>query len=185
MIEWLYYIVFFVLGSVLGSFYNVLGLRIPNNESIVYPNSHCPKCNKELRWYELIPIFSFLFLKGKCSCCKQKISWLYPINELFCGILFFISYYSYGLSLELIISLALSSLLVLVIASDITYMIIPDCFIVSVSVIIIITKLINVGLMETLVSIGYGVLSFAVMFLIMKIGTFFLKKTVWVVQTLN
>ena len=143
MIDWFYYIAFFILGSVLGSFYNVLGLRIPNNESIVFPNSHCPTCGYELKWYELIPIFSFLFLKGKCSNCKQKISWLYPINELFCGILFLVSYYSYGFSLELVIALALSSLLVLVIASDITYMIIPDRFIVSVSILIIVVKLIK------------------------------------------
>ena len=176
MIEWLYYIMFFILGITFGSFYNVLGLRIPNDESIIFPNSHCPTCGKELKWYELIPIASFLFLKGKCSGCKQKISWLYPINELFCGILFVVSYYSCDFSLELLIALSLSSLLVLVIASDITYMIIPDRFIVIVSIIIIVVKLINIGLIETLISIGYGILSFGIMFLIMKIGTFLFKK---------
>lgn len=176
MIEWFLYIGFFVLGSVFGSFYNVLGLRIPKNESIIFPNSHCPKCNKELKWYELIPIFSFLMLKGKCSNCKEKISLLYPLNELFCGILFMISYYSFGFSLELIISLTLSSLLVLVIASDLTYMIIPDRFTIVVSLIIVLVKLVSVGVFDTLVSIGYGILSFGLMFFIMKVGSFIFKK---------
>lgn len=176
MMSFMYYIIFFILGSVLGSFYNVLGLRIPNNESIIFPNSHCPKCGHELKWYELIPIFSFLFLNGKCSSCKQKISWLYPLNEFFCGILFVISYYSYGFSLDLIIALSISSLLILVIASDLTYMIIPDRFTIIVSIIIIVIKLFGVGLVETLISIGYGVFSFGIMFLIMKVGTILFKK---------
>lgn len=176
MIELLYYLIFFILGSVFGSFYNVLGLRLPNNESVVFPSSHCPKCNHELKWYELIPILSFIFLKGRCKECKEKISLLYPMNELFCGILFVVSYYSYGFSLELIIALTLSSLLVLVIASDLTYMIIPDSFTIVSSLIIIVVKLLSVGVMDTLVSIGYGIISFGIMYLIMKLGTWLFKK---------
>ena len=176
MIEWFYYISFFILGCVFGSFYNVLGLRVPNNESIVFPNSHCPKCGNELKWYELIPILSFFLLKGKCSNCKQKISLLYPLNELFCGLLFMISYYSFGFSLELVIALTLSSLLILVIASDLTYMIIPDSFTFVSIIIIVIVNLVNIGVMETLVRIGYGVLSFVIMFIIMKMGNLIFKK---------
>ena len=176
MIELLYYLIFFILGSVFGSFYNVLGLRLPNNESVVFPSSHCPKCNHELKWYELIPIFSFIFLKGRCKECKEKISLLYPVNELFCGILFAVSYYSYGFSLELIIVLTLCSLLILVIASDLTYMIIPDSFTIVSSLIIIVVKLFSNGIMDTLVSIGYGILSFGIMYLIMKLGTWLFKK---------
>lgn len=176
MIELLYYLIFFILGSVFGSFYNVLGLRLSNNESVVFPSSHCPKCNHELKWYELIPILSFIFLKGRCKECKEKISLLYPMNELFCGILFVVSYYSYGFSLELIIALTLSSLLVLVIASDLTYMIIPDSFTIVSSLIIIVVRLLSVGVMDTLVSIGYGIISFGIMYLIMKLGTWLFKK---------
>lgn len=176
MIELLYYLIFFILGTVFGSFYNVLGLRLPNNESVVFPSSHCPKCNHELKWYELIPILSFIFLKGRCKKCKEKISLLYPVNELFCGILFVVSYYSYGFSLELIIALTLCSLLILVIASDLTYMIIPDSFTIVSSLIIIVVKLFSNGIMDTLVSIGYGILSFGIMYLIMKLGTWLFKK---------
>lgn len=176
MIELLYYLIFFILGTVFGSFYNVLGLRLPNNESVVFPSSHCPKCNHELKWYELIPILSFIFLKGRCKECKEKIALLYPMNELFCGILFVVSYYSYGFSLELIIALTLCSLLILVIASDLTYMIIPDSFTIVSSLIIIVVKLFSNGIMDTLVSIGYGILSFGIMYLIMKLGTWLFKK---------
>ena len=160
----------------MGSFYNVLGVRIPNNQSIIYPNSHCPKCNHELKWYELIPIFSFLFLKGKCKNCQEQISWLYPFNELVCGLLFFISYYSYGFSFELIIALTLSSLLVLVIASDMTYMIIPDRFTVISSIIIIVVKFLDIGIKGTMISILYGILSFILMYAIMKLGELLFKK---------
>ena len=105
----LYLICFFLLGTVFGSFYNVLGFRIPRNESIIKPSSHCERCGHELKWYELIPIFSFIFLHGRCHNCKEKLSILYPLTELFCGILFALSYYSFGFSLELIISLTLQT----------------------------------------------------------------------------
>lgn len=172
----LYLICFFLLGTVFGSFYNVLGFRIPRNESIVKPSSHCEKCGHELKWYELIPIFSFIFLHGRCRNCKEKLSILYPLTELFCGILFALSYYSFGFSLELIISLTLSSLLILVISSDMTYMIIPDRFTVISSIIIIIVKIFMIGIEETLTCILYGIISFSIMFAIMKLGNIFFHK---------
>lgn len=171
-----YIICFFLFGIVLGSFYNVLGLRIANHESIVKPRSHCDKCGHILKWYELIPILSFLFLRGRCSNCKTKLSWLYPFSELFCGILFAISFYSYGFSWNLIISLTVSSLLIIVTVSDLTYMIIPDRFIVISSIIILLTKLIGYGLTTFLSSLLNGIISFAIMFFIMKVGTFIFKK---------
>ena len=82
----------FILGTIFGSFYNVVGYRIPKGESILYPSSHCPKCNHELKAYELIPILSFVFLGGKCKKCKSKISFFYPIFELLTGIGFSVSY---------------------------------------------------------------------------------------------
>ena len=71
----------FVFGLLLGSFYNVVGYRIPNNMSIIKPGSFCPKCKHELKWYELIPVFSFLIQGGKCKKCKCRISFFYPIIE--------------------------------------------------------------------------------------------------------
>ena len=72
---------FFVIGCLFGSFYNVVGLRVPKGESIVYPNSHCTRCGHQLKWYELIPIVSYIFLLGKCRNCKEKISIMYLIQK--------------------------------------------------------------------------------------------------------
>ena len=121
-----YAIMLFILGAVLGSFYNVVGYRLPKGQSIVAPPSHCPNCNHRLKFYELIPIFSFLFLGRKCLKCKQKISWFYMIFELITGILFMISYLVFGLSMELVLSLTLISVLLIIIISDYQTLIIPD-----------------------------------------------------------
>ena len=84
--------VLFILGTIFGSFYNVVGYRIPKGESILYPSSHCTKCNHKLGFFELIPILSFVFLGGKCSNCKIKISLFYPFFELLTGICFSLSF---------------------------------------------------------------------------------------------
>ena len=171
-----YLIGFFIVGTVMGSFYNVLGLRVANHESIIKPRSHCDKCGHVLKWYEMIPIFSFIFLKGKCRNCKSKLSYLYIFSEFFCGVLFAISFYSYGFSYNLLISLIISSLLIIVTVSDLTYMIIPDRFIVVSSLLILIIKLIGFGPKVFLESLLYGVLAFSIMFLIMKFGEYLFKK---------
>ena len=95
----------FVLGTILGSFYNVVAYRLPKGESIIYPASHCPNCNHKLRPWELIPIFSYLLQRGKCSKCKQKISIFYPISEILCGLLFVFCYLSFLIFLYFIIVL--------------------------------------------------------------------------------
>jgi leader peptidase (prepilin peptidase)/N-methyltransferase len=171
-----YIICFFIIGAVMGSFYNVLGLRIVKKESIIKPKSHCEKCGHILSWYELIPIFSFIFLKGRCHNCKTKLSFLYIFSEFFCGLLFAISYYSFGFSPELIISITLSSLLIIVTVCDVTYMIIPDRFIIISGVLILLTKLIFFGSMVFLKSLLNGVLAFVIMYLIMKLGDYVFKK---------
>ncbi|NMA69238.1 MAG: prepilin peptidase [Desulfitobacterium sp.] len=101
--------VFFgILGLVIGSFLNVIIFRLPKEESIISPGSHCPVCNHFLRPWELIPILSYVFLRGRCSQCKVKISWRYPLLEGLTGILFFLVAYnnksgSFGLfTIELI-----------------------------------------------------------------------------------
>ena len=78
----------FITGLVIGSFLNVVILRTISGESIVFPASKCPKCQTPLKWYHNIPVFSFLFLRGKCAFCKEHISIQYPIVELLTGLLF-------------------------------------------------------------------------------------------------
>ena len=110
----------------LGSFYNVVGYRIPNNLSIVHPGSFCPKCNHKLKWYELIPIVSYVIQGGKCRVCKTKLSASYWVMELCTGSLFAVCYHINGFSLELLVSLIFVSSLMTIIISDIEYMIILD-----------------------------------------------------------
>lgn len=166
----------FIIGLLFGSFYNVVGMRLPNNESIIFPGSHCENCNHKLSWYENIPLFSYILLKGKCKSCHAKISVWYPAIELFTGMLFLISYYVFGLTTEFFISIIISSLVSIIFVSDINYYIILDSPLIIGSILIIIIKLISFGLKEALISIGSGLLVFGVMYLIMLLGNFIFKK---------
>ncbi|WP_107841579.1 prepilin peptidase [Metasolibacillus meyeri] len=117
---------FFIIGLVLGSFYNVVGLRVPKKESIVFPGSHCTSCKRQLTVLDLVPVVSYILLRGKCRICKVRISPIYMIMELFTGLLFAFSYWWFGFSLELFIALLFISLLIIITVSDIAYMLIPD-----------------------------------------------------------
>ena len=116
----------FLAGLILGSFYNVAGLRIPAKESIVMPRSACPSCGHTLAPLELVPVISYLVLKGNCRKCGKRISPLYPIIELMTGLLFAAAPLLLGWSMELIIAWALISLMVIIFVSDIMYMLIPN-----------------------------------------------------------
>jgi len=91
----------FVLGLFVGSFLNVIIDRLPRKETIAKGRSHCEFCKKELTWYDLIPLFSFLFLKGKCRYCHKSIGVFYPIIEFSTGILFLTTFvFVYGLNFQ-------------------------------------------------------------------------------------
>ncbi len=172
----IYVILFFVLGVVLGSFYNVVGFRLSNGESIVKPRSHCPKCGHVLSFYELVPILSYLFLRGKCKCCKEKISMFYPIMELFSGILFAVSYYSFGFSYDLLLSIALSSLFIIVTVSDLNYYIIPDQVNLFFGIVIFIINILKFGFLGACKYAFFGLIIFLLMYLIMIIGKLIFKE---------
>ena len=116
----------FIIGAIFGSFYNVVGLRLPTGESIVSPPSHCPKCYHKLSGIELIPIISYIIQKGQCKSCGDKISIIYPIFEATSGLLFALAYLSFGFNAELVIALTFISMLIIIVVSDINYLIIPD-----------------------------------------------------------
>lgn len=124
--ELYYMIVFFVIGSIFGSFYNVVGIRVPKNIFLQTERSYCPHCENTLHWYELIPILSYLIQKGVCKKCNEKISPLYPIIELVTALLFSYSYYLFGFQIELLMALLLVSLGVIILVSDIIYLLIPN-----------------------------------------------------------
>lgn len=116
----------FLFGLTLGSFYNVVGLRVPVGKSIVAPRSACPTCGHQLRAFELVPVLSYVLQGGKCRVCKTGISPIYPIYELLCGVMFATAPLVVGWTSELIIALTLISLLIIILVSDVAYMIIPD-----------------------------------------------------------
>ncbi|OIJ10570.1 prepilin peptidase [Anaerobacillus alkalilacustris] len=122
----LLYLYTLTLGLVLGSFYNVVGLRVPNGQSIVRPRSHCSKCKRTLSALELIPVISYIFQKGKCKGCGTKISPIYPFIEATTGLLFVYAFHQFGFTSETIVAWVFISLLIIIFVSDIHYMIIPD-----------------------------------------------------------
>ena len=169
-------IIIFIYGLLFGSFYNVVGLRLPNNESILKPRSHCPNCNHQLSWYENIPIFSYLFLKGKCKICKEPISVIYPLIELLTGVLFLISYLLFGISENFFIGVILSSLVVIIFVSDSKYMIILDSPLIISALLILIVKFSYHGIKAVGYSLIGGIIVFALMYLLMILGNFLFKK---------
>lgn len=171
-----YSVVIFIFGITLGSFYNVVGWRLPKGESLIFPSSHCTKCNHKLGASELVPIFSYLFLGGKCKNCGDKISLFYPIFELLTGLLFVIAYWVFGFSMEFIISLVFISVLLIVFISDYQTMIIPDEVLIFGSILIIILLFIKGGLLLAIDGLVNGAISFVIMFLLKKMGDFMFKR---------
>lgn len=173
----LFYSIFvFLFGLLFGSFFNVVGYRIPNNLSIVKPRSFCPKCRHNLKWYELIPVLSFIIQGGKCRKCKCKISFFYPIVELITGVLFLISYLVFGFSSHFVISLILVSFLMIVIVCDFNYLIIPDEVTLFFSIVSIILQLILFDKEIVFSSIIYGIFMFSMMYVIMLLGSKIMKE---------
>lgn len=115
-----------ILGLFIGSFLNVVGLRIPKRESIVTLPSHCPACKHRLGILDLVPIFSYLFLRGRCRHCGVKISPLYALFELITALLFVYSYITLGFQLELVIAWIFISILVSITISDLHTKLIPN-----------------------------------------------------------
>lgn len=134
---------FFIYGLIFGSFYNVVGLRVPKGESIVSPPSHCTVCDRRLTFLDLVPVFSYLFLRGKCRGCGTKISFVYPLMELITGVLFVLAYLRFGFSWELAIALVFYSLLVVLTVSDLAYMLIPDKFLIAFGIPLLILRIIE------------------------------------------
>lgn len=121
----------FILGLCLGSFANVIILRLPKGESIVRPRSHCPKCQAPVRFYDNIPVLSYFFLRGKCRNCRASISWRYPLVELITGLLFVAIFLKVGVSWTLVEYLWLAFAGVVVSVIDLDHRILPDVFTLS------------------------------------------------------
>lgn len=116
--ESVFQIYIFILGLLIGSFLNVCIYRIPRGESISYPPSHCTTCGSKIKPYDLIPVISWIFLRGKCRKCGEKISSRYAIVELATAILFLLTYFQYGVSIYLVKYLILIPFLIVIALID-------------------------------------------------------------------
>lgn len=119
-------IIIFIFGLMIGSFLNVVIYRLPNGQSIVVDRSHCPNCETQLKYYDLIPLVSFLWTKGQCRYCEEKISWQYPVVELLTAFIFLGLYLKFSLTVKLGAFMFLISLLIASSIIDLQLQIIPN-----------------------------------------------------------
>jgi len=115
-----------VFGAMIGSFLNVLILRLPREESVVFPGSHCPRCQTPIAWYDNVPLVSWLLLGGKCRHCREPISIQYPIIELITAALWAVAVWHYGASLTGLTAATFGTLLLGIAVTDARHYLIPD-----------------------------------------------------------
>ena len=120
------YIAFFIIGSVWGSFSNVCIYRLPNEDNVAKGRSFCPICKNKIKWFDNIPFFSYLFLKGKCRQCAKPISFQYLVVELLSAISFVAIFHLYGISITTLLLLILSIFFIIIFFIDLKHFIIPN-----------------------------------------------------------
>ncbi len=164
-----------LLGLSLGSFLNVCIYRIPRRISVISPRSFCPHCNRQLHWFELVPVGSFMLARGKCKTCSGKISLTYPLIEVFVALLAVLLFYKYGLSSEFATTAAFSFLMLLVAIIDWKYLVVPNVVLLSGAVLGVILKLSFTG--STIVQDAVNaILAFATVLAVRFLGNIYFKK---------
>jgi len=121
-----FYLAAFVLGGIWGSFCNVCIYRLPDNDSVITGRSFCRSCKNKIKWYDNIPLLSFIFLRGKCRSCNNKISLQYFLVELISAISFLFIYFIYGLSVTTLLLIILSIFFIIIFFIDLKHYIIPN-----------------------------------------------------------
>lgn len=158
----------FIFSLFLGSFYNVVALRTLKKESFVLPSSRCVKCNHKLSFLDMIPVFSYIFLGGKCRYCKEKVSPIYPIGELFTAVSYTVVIWKFGFTLETLIQLIFITIMVFAVVSDLKEMIVPNRYVVIGVIIVALLRFIQgEGFSYYLIS---GVISFGILLTVLIIS---------------
>ncbi|SER67307.1 prepilin peptidase [Salisediminibacterium halotolerans] len=158
------------IGAVLGSFYNVVGMRTPISEPFTTGRSHCPHCQRRLSGLDLIPVVSWLLLRGKCRTCGRAISPVYPLTEAVTAFLFAYSYYVFGFSAELAAALIFVSLLVIITVSDLYYYVIPDRVLIFFAVPVAAVRLVIAPLDPWWLAIAGAVIGFSLLYILAVIS---------------
>ncbi|MBQ8994099.1 MAG: prepilin peptidase [Turicibacter sp.] len=173
------FILLFFLGATLGSFYHVVGYRMPIGQNFISDRSRCPSCSQQLKFYELIPIVSYVLQGGKCRTCHIKIKSIYVLSEIFTGLLFLFPVCFYGIegftSGEIFIAWTFLSLLIIISVSDIYYQLILDKVLLFFAGLLILIYIIypKYSLVLGLIGAGFG---FIVLYGIGLLGQFIFKK---------
>ena len=175
----LIFILVFFFGACLGSFYHVVGYRMPIGENWVSDRSRCPGCSQELRFYELMPVFSYVLQGGKCRSCGMKIKLIYLLSEIFAGLLFAFPVWFYGFegftTGEIYVSWVFLSMLIIITVSDIYYQLILDKVLLFFGALLVILYLIypQYDLVSGLIGAGIG---FLTLYAVGLLGQFLFKK---------
>ncbi len=164
-----------LVGLMFGSFLNVCTLRWPSEESVVRPPSHCPGCGTEIRWYDNIPVLSYLILRAKCRVCGAAISPQYPMVELSTGLIWAGSFMHYGLSVESARGAVFLTILLGIAITDARFYIIPDQFSVGGGILGLALAPLSGGLTTVEAFLGAGV-GFGLLWLVAKMGSWLFKK---------
>ena len=154
------YVLLFILGTVFGSSYNVVIYRLPRNVSLLNPPSSCPSCGSRIRWFDNIPVISYLVLRGRCRTCGARISVQYPLVEVASGALMVLSYARWGPSLDFAVYYLFFSALLVLSLIDLWWFILPDRITIPGMVLGLLASPFRETLtpLESLVGFGVGIL---------------------------
>jgi len=178
------YVFIFILGLFVGSFLNVLVDRLPRNENVIKGRSYCESCKKELKWFDLIPVLSFVFLKGRCRFCKAELSLYYPIIELTTGIMFVLTYafvssqfiiYHLSFIIPILYYLFIVSSFIVVFFTDLKYEIISDKILLP-AIVVTFLYLLIINPSSLIINLFSGVVTFLFFVIIYLVFSFLTKK---------
>ncbi len=165
--------VVFVFGLIIGSFINVCIYRIPRGKSIVYPPSSCPVCGARIKWYDNIPVLSYILLKGRCRNCKAKISPVYPTVELLTAIYTVLVYLKFGLTVDFAFYLIFGYMLIVGSFIDFFHYIIPDRISIGLAVVGLVYGFIRHEFVHSLIGFAFG---FILLLFVAILGKVIFKK---------
>ncbi len=166
-------VLIFIFGLVVGSFLNVCIYRIPRGKSIVYPPSSCPVCGARIKWYDNIPVLSYILLKGRCRNCKSKISPIYPTVELLTAIYTVLVYLKFGLTVDFAFYLIFGYMLIVGSFIDLFHYIIPDRISLGLAFVGLIFGLYKHALVHSIVGFAFG---FVLLLFVAILGKAIFKK---------
>ncbi len=178
LMDIIYLIFSFIMGAVIGSFLNVLIYRLPNKMSIVSPGSHCFTCNAPIKWYDNIPILSYIILRGKCRNCKTPYSPQYFLIELFTAIMYCLIYLKFKQSMLSICFMLVISCLIVIFFIDLKHYIIPDSAVIGILIVAFFSLFIKndsnliikeMNYLNRVIGLGVVIILFVILYLIGKL----------------